>query len=96
MAPLHIDLQDGFADDLVVVRVNGTEVFRKEGVTTSLLLSYADSLQTQISGWPAKVETIVQSRNLSKTIRVRESYLGIAIQEGEINYVERGEPFGYL
>jgi hypothetical protein len=53
-------------------------------------------LQTQISGWPANVEVIVPSRNLSKTIRVREPYLGIAIRECEIDYVERGEPFGYL
>jgi len=96
MASLYVNLQDGFADDLVVVRVNGTEAFRKEGVRTSLLRGYADSFQTQIAGGPANVEVIVPSRNLSKNITVRKPYLGISILEDDVDYIERGEPFGYL
>lgn len=96
MASLHIDLQDGFAEDLVIVWVNGIQAFRKEGVTTSLLLGYADSSQTQMPEGPANVEVIVPSRNLSKNISVRKPFLGISIREGEIDYIERGEPFGYL
>lgn len=96
MASLYANLQDGFTDDLVVVRVNGTEAFRKEGVRTSLLLGYADSFHTQITGGPANVEVIVPSRNVSKKISVRKPYLGVSILEGEIDFIERGEPFGHL
>ncbi len=80
----------------MVIRVGGTEVYRKEGVTTNLLLGHADSFQAQVPQGPVNVEVIVPSRNLSKVIPVREPYLGIALREGEIDYMESGEPFGYL
>jgi hypothetical protein len=53
MVSLVVDLQDGFAGDLVVVRLNDREVFRKEDVQTKLLLGYADSWLFGTSrGWP--------------------------------------------
>jgi hypothetical protein len=36
MSLLHIALQEGFNDDTVVIRVNGSEVFHKAGVKTRL------------------------------------------------------------
>jgi hypothetical protein len=98
IATLQLDLQDGFADDLVVVRVNGIEVFRKEGVTTKLLLGYADSFQVRVPEGSVDVEVVVPSRNLSRTVSIRisqKSYLGVSIQDGKIEYLERNEPFPY-
>lgn len=98
IALLRIDLQDGFTEDLVIVRVNGTEMFRKESVTTKLLLGYADYLQAQIPEGSADVEIVVPSRGLSKSVSVQVSqqyYLGVSIRDGAIEFLARDEPFSY-
>jgi len=82
----------------VVVRVNGIEVFRKEGVTTKLLLGFADTFQVRVPEGSLDVEVVVPSRNLSRTRSIRisqKSYLGVSIQDGKIEYLERNEPFPY-
>ena len=73
-------------------------MFRKEGVTTRLLLGYADFFQVQIPEGSAHVEIVVPSRNLSKSVSVRvsqEFYLGVSVRDGEIEFLARGEPFSY-
>ncbi len=98
IALLRIDLQDGFTEDLVIVRVNGTEMFRKESVTTKLLLGYADSFQAQIPEGSADVEIVVPSRDLSKSVSVQVSqqyYLGVSIRDRAIEFLARDEPFSY-
>jgi hypothetical protein len=99
MVPLVVNLQDGFADDLVLIRVNGLEVFRKEGVRTKLLLGYADSFEIQVPEGPVSVEVILLSRNLSETILLQVTkavYLGLSIHDGRIDHRISNEPFGYL
>src|SRR5262245_66386233 len=56
MARLVVHLQDGFAGDTVVVRVNNREVFHKAGVRTKLPLGYADVFETQVPDGSATVE----------------------------------------
>lgn len=99
MTPLVVALQDGFASDLVVVRVNGQEVFRKEGVETKLLLGYADSFETQVPKGSVNVEVILPLRNLSETIVLEATkavYVGISILGSRIGHRISHEPFGYL
>jgi len=71
MATLQIHLQEGFSDDPVIVHVNGQEVFRKEGVTTKLLLGYAETATAQIAEGSASVEIALPARNLSETITLQ-------------------------
>ena len=103
LAELQIDIQEGFEDDLVIVRVNGTEVFREEGVTTKLLLGATDftsdnAPRVQVPEGSVDVEVLVPSKNLSRTISVQASqktYLGVSIQDGKIHFIELDKPFGY-
>lgn len=98
MVSLVVDLQDGFAGDLVVVRVNGREVFRKEGVQTKLLLGYADSFEIQVPEGTVNVEVTLPLKNLSKTIVLQVStkvYLGLSIHDSRIEHVISHQPFGY-
>lgn len=99
MTPLAIDLQDGFTDDLVVIQVDDQEIFRKEGVQTSLLLGYADLVEIEVPEGTVNVEIILPSRNLSETLELQVSkatYLGISIQDGNIQYRVADKPFGYM
>lgn len=99
MAPLVIDLQDGFMDDLVVIQIDDQEIFRKKGVQTSLLLGYADSLEIEVSEGTVNVEITLPLRNLAETLELQVSkatYLGISIQAGNIQYRVADKPFGYM
>lgn len=99
MPSLIVALQEGFTHDLVVVRVNGREVYRKEGVKTKLLLGYAESFEVQDLKSAVNVEVTLPSRNLSETISLqapRTVYLGVSITEGRIVHRISHEPFGYL
>ncbi|MCA1991950.1 MAG: hypothetical protein LDL41_07875 [Coleofasciculus sp. S288] len=100
MALLTVDLQDGFAGDFVVIRVNEREVFRREGVKTRFQTGYADSFEVNVQEGSATVEVALPKKNVSKSITVQVSnpiYLGVSITpEGKISYRVSQEPFGYL
>lgn len=97
MAPLSVTLLDGFANDLVVVRVDGKEIFRKDGVTTKLLLGCADSVETQAPPGTIRVEIALPARNLTRAIPVRvpeEAHLCVSIEDGGIAHRVSARPFG--
>lgn len=98
MKPLRIDLQEGFNDDLVVVKVDNREVLRKEGVNTMMLLGYAENLTVQVPEGHVKVEVIMPKRGLSRMIELdisQDLYLGISVINGGIEYLISDTPFGY-
>lgn len=99
MVTLSIDFQDGFANDTVVLHVNGDEVFRKEDVSTNLLLGKADALETVVKTGQIVIEINIQTRDIAMTIPLEisaDTYLGISVVNGRIEYVVSDEPFGYL
>lgn len=99
MALLHIDLQEGFEDETVIIKVAGKEVFRKTNVRTKLQIGFADSFETTIEGGPMTVEIELPSKNQSKRIEVQGSkvvYLGVSVIEGKIEHRISNEQFGYL
>ena len=99
MALLHIDLQEGFEDETVVIKVAGKEAFRKTNVRTKLQIGLADSFETTIEDGPVTVEIELPSKHLSKSIEVQGSnavYLGVSVIEGKIEHRISREQFGYL
>ena len=99
MVTLAIDLQDGFSDDTVVIRVDGQEIFHKEGVNTDYSLGRADSVEIQVPEGSVNVEVTVPSRHLSDTIVLEVSttvYLGVSILDDRIDYRISDEMFLYF
>ncbi len=95
---LHIDLQEGFTDDTVIVNVDQTEVFNKHNVQTKLLLGYADTFEVQVPAGLVKVEIVVPTQKLSKTIELpisKSTYLALSLQGNQIDYMVSDTPFGY-
>jgi hypothetical protein len=100
---LLVDIQEGFNDDTVIIKVNGKDVFTKEHVTTSLLAGPAASFSTKIEsrqeeGSRLIVTALVPTRNNlqdsheldleNNSNSAGEIYLGISIIGG-------GELSGY-
>lgn len=98
MSKLHVDLQEGFTDDEVALRINGQELFQKEGVTTKTLLGLASSAEIEVPNGTVTIEIKVPTKNLAKTISLETSgseYLGVSIENGKIKHIVSPEPFGY-
>lgn len=99
MVLLKIDLQDGFTDDLVIITVDGVEVYRREHVKTKLTLGYADSFTLDIPPGDAIVEVRLPSREIAQRIPIRleESLsLGIFLDDGLVSHRLSRERFRYM
>lgn len=99
MATLRVDLQDGFHDDLVVVRAQHQEQ-RKEHVTTMLQISYAGSLELEVEPGPVRLEISVPTRGLFSApvveVPPQALHVGVSIDDGRLAHRVSTEPFGYL
>jgi hypothetical protein len=101
MSTLHIDFQEGFLDDTVVVRVNGEEYF-KQDIRTRLQTGYAGSLDIEVPERRVEVEVNLPSKGISDSIPVvfeksDTVYMGLSVTaQGEISERVSHEPFGYV
>lgn len=98
MTIIRIALQDGFEGDSVVVKVNGKEVFKQDGVKTKRQIGKAASFTVEVEDGPVKVEVSLPLKNLAETIALQvsnETYLGVSITENKIEHRVSAEPFRY-
>jgi hypothetical protein len=98
MSKLHIDFQEGFSNDTIVLRMNGEERFQKEGITTNRLLGLASSAQIEVPNGRVTIEIKIPTKNLAKTIMLDTSeseHLGVSIENGRIEHIVSQRPFGY-
>jgi hypothetical protein len=64
---LEVELGTGFADDDVAVYLDGTEVWRREGVTTNYSVGLADVIRLAV---PAAGTLEVRVRNRARSARI--------------------------
>lgn len=98
MSKLHVDLQEGFTNDVIQVTVNGRESLHQEGVTTKGMLGLATSSEIEVPEGTVNIEIKVSTKSLAKTISLETSefpYLGVSIDDGEIEHIVSRRPFGY-
>lgn len=98
MTLLRIDLQEGFQNDTVIIRVGGKQVFRQVGVTTKLMLGYAETLEVEVPEGPVRVRIKVPNRKLALTIPLEgtgTNYLGVYLEGGKIAFRTMDETMGY-
>lgn len=99
MPLLHVALQEGFSNDTVEIRVNGTELFRKSGVSTRLQIGFADSVETEVEADAVDLAVSLPQKSLSKSIVFPISdptYVGVSVEAQGIVFNVSMEPFGYL
>lgn len=96
---IQVAFQDGFANDDVVIRVNGREVLREPGLSgRDPLVPVAAVRQIEIEPAAGQVQVDVPTRGLSRgfDVNFRESpYLGVAIVGNEITLRRSSRPFEY-
>jgi len=98
MSKIIIDLQDGFDNDQVIIQIDHQEVYRKENVSTQLLLGFADSVTTEAPTDPFTVTVEVLSRSLTQEIPLVKSeiaYLGLSLTGSSLVYLVSDHEFWY-
>ena len=98
MAKLGLHLQEGFTGEEVVVRVNGEERLRREGVRTRRVLGLAEHVELDVDDGPLSIEVSVPARGLEKRIELEADdkvYVGISLSGGDLRVITRKTAFGY-
>jgi hypothetical protein len=90
----HLALMDGFDNDEVVLRVEGLEAYRGEGVSTRTQISLAADVQLDVPDRPFELEVYVPTRGVSETLQVdphAHPNVAISLRDGElvVAYPER-------
>ena len=67
---INVALQDGFDADTVVIRVNGAEAYRAEGLTTRTQLSHAADTTIEVPDAPFALEVSVPTRDVADTLTI--------------------------
>ena len=95
MPTLTIDLQDGFAGDEVIVRLNGREVSRLTDVRTKRTLGLAKSLEVTAPDGPVTLEIEIPAKQARGTTEVREPHVGVSLRGSDVRFIANEKPFGY-
>ena len=74
MPTLSIHFRETFNNDKLIVRINGTERRRLEGVTTKLLLGYAEILVEDVTAGPNEVDIELPARGIAASTRIDVSH----------------------
>ena len=99
MVALNVALGEGFDGDSVVVEVNGTRVFEREGVSTRTQIGLAESFEVPVDEDAAFLEVRVISRGAAGRIErpmADRLYVDISLEGDQVVFKTSKEPFGYL
>ncbi len=100
MVLLTIDLQDGFANDTVVINVAGNEIFRKGNVKTDYSIGLAESVKIEVPKGELHVTVSLTKRDISNSYSIEISepvYLGVSLSSDKsISFKQSREAFKYL
>jgi len=91
---LHLYLADGFANDQVVLRVDGRNVFDETGVTTRKLIGLAKQVSpVEVATSNPRLEIELPRKGLSIAVDVdlnKGTHIPISVEDDRISYsVER-------
>ena len=80
-----------------MIRIDGEEVFRKQGVTTLPQIGRADGIDVQVEQRPVTVEVELPKRGLSGSYPVPGPgvHLGISVEEEGLTHEISPTPFRY-
>jgi hypothetical protein len=90
---MQVAFSDGFADDTAVLRVDGAEVWRADGLTTRTQISHAGSAEIEVGDAARMIEVEVPTQGLHAELELRP-YAVVAAMGGELQ-VSYPEQLGF-
>lgn len=98
MTTIQVYLADGFDNDRVVARVDGREVFAKDGVTTKRLTSLADEFSFEVPDGPVRLDLELPGRGMRTAIDLDPQgglYVAVSLQGGRLTHYVSQTPLGF-
>ena len=101
MPQLRVDLQDGFAAELTILKIDGKEVHRSNPKTrTQIGLAEAGSFELPVSSHRVALEIEIPARGVFGSygfVPSGDLSLGVSLEPtGVISFRTSIEPFGYV
>jgi hypothetical protein len=99
MSTITIDLQEGFADDTIIIKIDGQEMLHQANLTTDYSIGLAHSAQVEVPEGQVEIDVSIPSRRLSRSIKLDVStpvYLGVSLSENKIEHQASSEAFIYF
>ena len=96
---LHVDLQEGFENDAVLLRLDDRTIYEETGVSTDMRISRADSIEVPLAAGSSTLSVSLPDRDIAGSIVLALSdslHIGVSIQEGSVKFTVSDQPFGYL
>jgi hypothetical protein len=84
---INVALEDGFDGDEVVIRVDGTEAFRAQGVTTRTQISHAGDTQLDVPDRPFTLEVEVPTQEVGATLQIdphAQPNVALSVMDGRV------------
>ena len=94
-----IDLQEGFTDDRVILRLDGEEIAVESEVTTNERIGVARALALRPNRLADSLEVELPQRGIRGAFREpadRPVYVAVSVREGELEFESSHHPYGYL
>ena len=98
MSIIAIHLQEGFANDLVNVRVNGRERLRRENARTDMMLGYAEIEKVSVRAKQSEIVVELPRRALLGKVVLdtsADTEIGCSVVDGGLVLRIPDRPFGY-
>lgn len=73
MPHLHIDLQKGFVQDSIILRVDGQTILEQSHIQSQWQIGYAGDVETHVVEGLVTINVIIPSRTESKSISLNIS-----------------------
>ena len=88
MAQLTVSLEDGFAQDHVLVLINGATAFEGTDVTTRMQTGLAAAVQVDAAADTCQIEVQLPDRGLSRTVELDGSqtpFVRVSLVDGDVD-----------
>lgn len=95
---LHIAFQDGFDSDTVVVRLDGRQVLRRDGVATDPRFGAAGTFEVSVEAGEHSVEVELPEKGAKDALRLEvdaATYLGVSVEGTGLRFRLSETRFGY-
>ena len=84
---VRVDLQEGYSNDEVVVKLDGEAVYCGSELSTNYSVGLAHSLEIVVMDLPAKLEITLPQKGISTLITLEEPLpvsIGVALREKDL------------
>ena len=93
-----IDLQSGFDQEPITIKVNNKKIFESESVTTKLLTGLAEHIELPNQPGPVLIEIQSGKSGVNSRFEVEpkgDFFVGIWMENGAVRHTVAKTPFGY-